>query len=64
MANAPVEIKLMITDCSECPKHRTERTPRSVYANDYFCILTGDKIAGYIEWPDEMPPVPKNCPLR
>lgn len=64
MANIPVEIKLIIKDCSECPKHRTEHTPYSGYASDYYCELTGKKIAGYIEWPGEMPEVPEDCPLR
>ena len=57
-------IQMQIKNCSECPKHRTERTPCSGYANDYYCILTGNKIAGYIEWPNEMPDVLEDCPLR
>lgn len=57
-------IQMQIKDCSECPKHKTERTPCSGYASDYYCRLTGNKIAGYIEWPSEMPEVPENCPLR
>lgn len=57
-------IHMEIKDCSECPKHRTERTPRTGYAIDYFCKITGEMVASYIEWPDEMPDVPKDCPLR
>lgn len=64
MKNKPTKIKIIIYDCSECPKHRTERTPRSGYAIDYYCQLTGNKVANYIERPSEMPPVLNNCPLR
>lgn len=47
--NKPTKIKLIIYDCSECPKHRIEKTPKSGYAIDYYCQLTGNKVANYIE---------------
>jgi hypothetical protein len=34
------------------------------YAMDYTCTLEGKKIMGYIEWPSEIKPVPKWCPIR
>jgi len=45
----PTEIKMTIYDCSECPQHQVERTPRSGYAVDYYCKITGNKVVGYIE---------------
>lgn len=55
--------------CDQCPKHTTERTPRSGFANDYFCtavqLPSGPKmITSYVEWDSEIPPVPEWCPYR
>ena len=40
---------IKIENCLECPNLKTVRTPHSFYANGYYCNITGDKIAGYIE---------------
>jgi len=60
----PVDIKLTIETCIECPKVREERTPQAGFASDYYCTLTGNKVMGYVEWQSDYKPVPENCPLR
>lgn len=64
MKNNSTDIILTINNCSKCPKHRVERTPQTGYAIDYYCEITNHKVASYIEWPSEIPPVPDNCPLK
>ncbi len=64
-AKTKITIVYEIDDCSDCPKHTADRTPRSGYAMDYFCSAADNKpIAGYIEWPQQMPEVPSWCPFR
>lgn len=56
----------VVTNCAKCPNCEQERTPRAGYAHDYYCKATGKMIAGYIEWPSEMPKdgeFPDWCPL-
>ena len=55
---------IKIENCLECPNLKTVRTPHSFQANGYYCNITGDKIAGYIEQPSKMPDVPEDCPIR
>ncbi len=51
--------------CDECPLHYTKRTPNAGYALDYFCKACGDReITHYVEWDNEIPPVPDWCPFR
>ncbi len=55
--------------CDQCPKHFTERTPRSGFAEDYFCKAVQTpagpkKITSYVEWDSEIPPVPDWCPYH
>ena len=71
------KVSLTITCCVQCPHCETGRTPRSGYAEDYFCNLAKTKktkdnphgyrvIAGYVEWPSEEPQrneIPLWCPL-
>lgn len=48
--------------CSFC---RSERTIGAGYAFDYFCNkLNGQKIAGYVEYSNDIVPIPKWCPIR
>ena len=62
-----VETRLLVLkNCADCPNIKTERTPRSGYAMDYICKITGSVVMGYIEWPSEMRKdgdFPKDCPL-
>lgn len=58
-------IKLVISDCSECPKVVEKRTPNAGYAHDYFCSITFNrKVMGYVEWESDKAPVPDWCPIK
>ena len=55
--------------CDECPCVKKTRTPRAGFAFDYYCnacqTLSGPKkITTYVEYDDEIPPVPDWCPFK
>ena len=55
--------------CDECPCVKETRTPRAGFAFDYYCNAcqtpSGPKqITTYIEYDNEMPPVPDWCPFK
>lgn len=57
-------ITIDVGRCDECPFHDTDRTRGAGDAYDYFCkAKNGKKISGYIEYRDELPPVPAWCPF-
>lgn len=66
MSSITIEIK----NCLECPYVHSEKLYTGdswEHAYDYFCSKTSPtskKIAGYIEWPSEMPDIPDWCPCR
>lgn len=62
MKNEKVKIRLFIKDCSECPKVQKQRMYADGY--NYYCTVSNKIVAEYIEYPSEMPSVPKDCPLR
>ena len=62
MKKEKVKIHLYIENCSECPKVKTRRMYADGY--DYYCTISNKMVAEYIEYPSEMPSVPKDCPLR
>ena len=53
-----------IKKCEECPFLRLERTQGAGYAHDYWCSKINRKIAGYVEYPSEIPEVPEWCPCK
>lgn len=61
--------KISIKDCSECSDCRSTRhyTADSFEtAFDYLCYNNGKAkmIAGYVDWNEELPPVPTWCPRK
>ena len=62
------KIQFDIKDCQDCPeckreKHYTEDSWE--HAENFYCKKAKDrKIAGYVEWRREMPPVPEWCPVK
>lgn len=59
------EIKISVGRCDQCPMSETSRTAGAGYALDYFCkAKKGKRIAYYIEYDAEIPPVPDWCPFR
>ena len=59
------EIKISVGRCDQCPMCETNRTIGAGYALDYFCkAKNGERIAHYIEYDFEIPPVPEWCPFR
>ena len=57
-------INIPVGRCDECPFHYIDYTRGAGCANDYFCkAANGKKIAGYVEWESEIPPVPAWCPF-
>lgn len=58
-------------DKINCPYAESDRTPNSGYAVDWYCKLMPDpqefhgyKItSGYVEWDNEINPVPNWCPF-
>lgn len=66
------KICIELENCFDCPfviSKRCHTADSWEYAEDYFCKEVSDgtdykKIAGYIEWPREMPEVPDWCPHR
>jgi len=60
-------IQMEIKDCQDCPHSIEERMYTAdswEHAYNYFCgKKKKKKIAGYVEWRREMPPVPNWCPL-
>ena len=56
-------ITIPVGRCDECPFHYTHYTRGAGCADDYFCEAAGGRrIARYIEYTDEIPPVPDWCP--
>ena len=56
-------ITIRVGRCDECPFHYTDYTRGAGCADDYFCEAAGGrKIAYYVEYPSEIPPVPEWCP--
>lgn len=50
--------------CDDCPFYYTDYTRGAGCADDYFCkAARGRKIAGYVEYASEIPPVPSWCPF-
>lgn len=65
----PIEVTVSIPvgRCDECPFIEQKRTIGAGYAFDYFCKALkrgNNKIAGYVEYDSEIPPVPQWCPFR
>ena len=60
------KIAFEVKNCMDCPfvKSRPTYTSDSFEdAYDYFCGHANErKVAGYVEWPSEMPDVPDWCP--
>lgn len=50
----------------DCPYSVSERTPRSGYAMDYYCMAVVPKriTSGYVEWSSDVNLVPEWCPFR
>ena len=44
--------------------HYTKATPYAGCATDYYCKITGIKTSNYVEYDDEINPVPESCPFR
>ena len=72
------KIQLEIQDCQDCPSCMESRMYTGdswEHAFNYYCKkveakpendngLPYKKVAGYVEWRSEMPPVPDWCPLK
>ena len=52
--------------CSDCHDQQTQTDDSFDVAWDYYCHNGKKpvKIAGYVNWNEKMPPVPKWCPRR
>ena len=49
----------------DCPFAGIKHTPYSGFGEDIYCKKMNDKItSGYVEWPSEINPIPRWCPLR
>jgi len=62
-----VIIKLEVeNDCRKCPFCNCERTIDAGYAFDYHCTKTEDNrmIMGYVEYMNDIKPIPDWCPFR
>lgn len=54
-----------VENCAQCPHVRVKPCQHSPVADDYHCGATPDdkKIAGYVEWDDQLPKTPPDwCP--
>ena len=60
-------IGIEIEKCNKCPYVYTEPVLTGDswdHMEDYICTQNNQKIAGCVEWPSEIPPVPDWCPIR
>ena len=60
-------IGIEIEKCNKCPYVYTEPVLTGDswdHMEDYICTQNNQKIAGCVEWPSEIPPVPDWCPTR
>ena len=61
--------RIPIGRCDECPYVIKTRTPEAGYAYDYYCnkyhTIDGPrKICGYVEYDNEIEPIPNWCPYK
>lgn len=57
-------ITIPVGRCDECPFCYTDYTRGVGCADDYFCkAAKNKKIVGYVEYEQEIPPVPDWCPF-
>ena len=62
--NIEIVVQVPVGRCDECPMHYTKATPYAGCATDYYCKITGIKTSSYVEYDDEINPVPESCPFR
>ena len=56
-------VQISVGRCDQCPFHDITRTIGAGDAYDYYCKVKNRKIMGYVEYRDELPPVPSWCPF-